>query len=753
MNTRLSTKFGLLCSIAFVCTSSQARAEIEQDIVVNGGTLDNPVGVGFGYWEGLQSLKLNLGANPGRIAHASTFAPESVIWSTVGSPDPWVFKTAAILPNAAFAVKVRGTLEGITGTGEFAVAASDVDLECDSLNRKTPPNRTPSWSDAEDGKEFPENGSGGAFSRGMVVRPGDDWALLQVKGHLKRSGVLYLQAYASALANFEFADQAFNVLGTVETKGGFAVLFKASVSAGSGPWTFYVRPAPNSPVAPPRQITVRARFVADNGTPAGTNYGASSRVAIDQVLITIAGEPPPPPPPPPTPATIEIIDAQAFSPNSSGGIDGDPTLAINGIYHRTGVFADGTSVLVMRLNPLAYNGPVTFELQHSEDGGGYPQIASYNGSLSAAFPSLPAPDPNVPSVQNTSVIVAAGDPKVVYFRPPNNFLFDASIGYQDLTITAYDQNGDQLTPNTTFRLVPPTIVLVHGVASDPSSMEVMMAGINSRGASPMRILMLDWSDINISGYDTVAPRVYKSTYDEVRYQRARRIAATRLDFVGHSMGGIIVKWYAANMASFKRDRTDGFPRINWTATPFLRGDNFGVGDVRRFISIDTPFGGSPIADEICINFGYLALANAILRRPQGYLKGDGCALDDFGTQSPATTILAAQPPRVSWLPIQGMSAPGKTEADLTGRFYHFLLHDLLGASPSDLGLDADNSDFVVPLRSQIDVPFTGLIPPNHASLLVSSVTHEEVESHPRTIALVGRALLGRSGYKLFNPAP
>ncbi len=114
----------------------------------------------------------------------------------------------------------------------------------------------------------------------------------------------------------------------------------------------------------------------------------------------------------------------------------------------------GASVLVIRLTPVTWaGGPVTFTISPTEDGPPNPGTPDYLGSLSGVFPSLPAPDSGG-GLGTTSVTVGATSPKIVFYRPPNNFLFwssDSSDGpgtplsRVPLTITATGTPGGPVT--------------------------------------------------------------------------------------------------------------------------------------------------------------------------------------------------------------------------------------------------------------------------------------------------------------------
>lgn len=440
---------------------------------------------------------------------------------------------------------------------------------------------------------------------------------------------------------------------------------------------------------------------------------------------------------------LEILDAQGFQPNITPGLGVDPAgPTIPGNWNRAGVFADGVSVLVIRPRPK--NGMVPLNVTYSVEyvpipaiGAVFPQNTAYVGSLSDlgntapsyGLPTLPAPDAG-----GGNTAVASPNAKV-YYRPPNNFLFGRQ-GAQDLLIVARDIDGNVIG-RCSISLIRPTMFLSHGFTSSPQAMAPMRNALAGRydghGGRSIRVLYLDWADINTAGYDHVptrlvvdAPgRVRDNIYAEICANRAVGIAATRVDFVGHSMGGVIAKWYARDIGLTNQPRRNGFPNMNWNSpvATYLnrRANNFGIGDIRSLVTVGSPLRGSPIADRV----SNMTFALAVLRIGQilGAAPNDINGLDDLGTQSTGTLFLSGQPaPVVSWFPIAGVGGPTLTEQALVP---NPLLLQMLGLLPSQIDaiLGPATSDFVVDRWSQVDRPPNGGTPGKWG--LVHDVTHAQ----------------------------
>jgi len=260
--------------LAAVLMAGLVSAEVPPiTVTVNNSTLGNPIGAGFGWWEGAEPLDINLQADPGEITRADPYLPEEVIWNPTDSsqPDPWTFETAAILPDKAFAVIFKGTLTtgGTGGTGgsptEWATAVSDIDIDCDSDNDSTDTGRPPSDTDAEDALEFVD-GSSSTTPHGMVMASGESWAQLRITGHIKRSGMVTIElgGDTSAFEIAEYTGQDYVVLEQIQNpaytpeSGSIAVYEDTEVPAGSYSKTLYIRPTGTG--ADEDQVVVGAFF-------------------------------------------------------------------------------------------------------------------------------------------------------------------------------------------------------------------------------------------------------------------------------------------------------------------------------------------------------------------------------------------------------------------------------------------------------------------------------------------------------------
>lgn len=274
-------------------------------------------------------------------------------------------------------------------------------------------------------------------------------------------------------------------------------------------------------------------------------------------------------------------------------------------------------------------------------------------------------------------------------------------------------------------------MLSHGFISSASATNTLKADLTSSGRS-CNVIQLNWGDINTSGLDEVAHRLITGIDQELARQRGQGIAATRIDYFGHSMGGVIAKWYISSLGPINKARQYGFPNLAWTARDYRRAANYGAGDFRRLITIGAPFRGSQFGDYVASQLGPSGVQVIVANHWFG-TTGDGNAVADLGTSSVATNLLRLKHPVVSWYPIVGKAAPGENADYLAGDTYGAWL-DYLGISPSVLGLTPSNSDEIVETSSQIDANVGAMYD------TITSIVHTQELSSVNTGSLCIKAL-------------
>lgn len=141
-------------------------------------------------------------------------------------------------------------------------------------------------------------------------------------------------------------------------------------------------------------------------------------------------------------------------------------------------------------------------------------------------------------------------------------------------------------------LSPTPVLLVHGLWSSSKIWESRIGVMNSLGAAITGNELFLGFDVYTANYEATHADplwvnqsiIFKSPYnsgdsiDKIlkEYRNERRTACTRVDVIGHSMGGIVSRFFA-----------------QWKSYSSPR--NFGKGYIRRLITIGTPHCGSPLA--------------------------------------------------------------------------------------------------------------------------------------------------------------
>ncbi len=460
------------------------------------------------------------------------------------------------------------------------------------------------------------------------------------------------------------------------------------------------------------------------------------------------------------PDRLEILDGQLFGPTIRGGLSNDPCYPAGPVTWlqdagntRIGALADGLSVLVIRLisppspaqsayTPLTEPFPVTFTISDAAGDG-----AAVIGSISSTLPSLPAPMEGAASPPgqqpSLTVTIPAGQPVCIFYCPPEQWQFFAANESSDLSLASLQnaqiaiQASSASGPLATAPLdvVRPQILLVHGICSGPGTWNQLISRFTGAGQNfkTSQFYAVDYSQTNTSGYDLLGsfvPSVITNLVSDDRYNLA--VAATRLDVVAHSMGGALTAWYAGDLGNITVTRGDGFPGGSWNSAdwPYRRANDFGIGDIRRFVSIGSPFDGSPWASLVCNDFT-AGQISYIIQLNISTASGNGEAVWDLQTNSSATGFLERSEPQIEWCPIAGIAGSNALGSPWSA------LYSIFNITTGGVGLTGTNSDLVVATASAKNAAGT---PGNSQDTEIGNLVHTAETNNTQVFDDVAKAL-------------
>jgi pimeloyl-ACP methyl ester carboxylesterase len=163
-----------------------------------------------------------------------------------------------------------------------------------------------------------------------------------------------------------------------------------------------------------------------------------------------------------------------------------------------------------------------------------------------------------------------------YYTPPSYYGDTSSsrpITVQ-FTFTPDIGNGNTTTLQAQTQIVRPPVMLIHGVWSNAGNW-----GNNflKRSNIIYTAFAADYAGTNAASFSTNQGRVQGFVASTLALSRKKHYAATQVDVIAHSMGGLLTRLYAGSQN-------------------FARPDNLNMGDVHRLITLDTPHFGSNFAN-------------------------------------------------------------------------------------------------------------------------------------------------------------
>jgi hypothetical protein len=424
---------------------------------------------------------------------------------------------------------------------------------------------------------------------------------------------------------------------------------------------------------------VRDRFRPDDALPLNTDAAVLANTAVLQRIVLRTpslGEHPPLLGGGAGAAALEIIDAQAFASQISAGVRGsalyDEYLAFDAGGHENftgmeGALADRWSRLIVQLVLPATDPHTSFDFHlmtdppsdqaklgsnHRGDGQfpfGMLSLTGFDG-LNADETAPEQVTPDGPALDMIDVPLRKQNGRrvtVVTFTPPGSFPFnrEAEAGLtQSLTVSLGPSGSEEVWAKPSLLLVRPPVVFVHGLTGSPDAWGEDFLGTFERN---FVFDFVDYASRSVSGFDTIFTAVPQKINELLTAFRTahhdpvsppargeggarlddvsdRKIAATQVDIIGHSMGGLATRWFVTDdlsgvspvprqityptSAQISPSPTDGigFLPIRTDRAPsvkFKQESNFTRGSIRKVVTLASPQLGSPLANyvthEIC----------------------------------------------------------------------------------------------------------------------------------------------------------
>ncbi|MFZ1700134.1 MAG: alpha/beta hydrolase [Pyrinomonadaceae bacterium] len=241
---------------------------------------------------------------------------------------------------------------------------------------------------------------------------------------------------------------------------------------------------------------------------------------------------------------------------------------------RKGVLADGASMLLIRARLIGFTEPpsgnVTVSISGSEN------IGHISRGLGEAIPSYEGGS----SVTVQWVKTRTGVFAFALYTPPKNFGYSTASGRNVKLKVTYTmpKAPDPLVNEQDIALMKPPVTFVHGLWSGKGTWGRPYAEGSVYGGQ-YNIHFIDYAELSSRSFAELGTELKLGISDIVKDLRRRKIAATRVNVVGHSMGGLVARQFFAD-ENGKR---------------FFRKDNFGQGDIYKLITLGTPHFGSPVA--------------------------------------------------------------------------------------------------------------------------------------------------------------
>jgi pimeloyl-ACP methyl ester carboxylesterase len=298
---------------------------------------------------------------------------------------------------------------------------------------------------------------------------------------------------------------------------------------------------------------------------------------------------------------------------------------------RIGAVADGVTKILLRFRSGS-PGSVTFL---TSNGVPTEQLTTIDS------PTTPAV--NVSTIGLESLYPNASDPghvALALYTVPDGLPPASLTGYPMHLLSVFTpaDGGPQVTNVLAFELRRPPVLLVHGLWADPTKWiaptpDTCLPALETPSTfqtlrnNNYKVYVVDYRHSNAAPFARNQVVLWKPIQKAISNSERDGIAITQVDVVGHSMGGIITRYFAQAEIFRKDDR------------------NYGKGYIRRFITMGTPHLGSGLARmnaEMAQAHPWCAASVAyVMARIKCPV--DGGAIEDLNPGSPALNLMEQTP--------------------------------------------------------------------------------------------------------------
>ncbi len=266
-----------------------------------------------------------------------------------------------------------------------------------------------------------------------------------------------------------------------------------------------------------------------------------------------------------------LLDPNPDLIDKHGNLTNDTNLASSLTTFRNGTIADGVSKLLLVIDS-------NNTLQFSIDGTTADNLT--NGALS----SLNQSSNNNNNLSSTAIVspqnISNGKSVVAaVYTPPDNLNLAENISHRTVNILTNDTNNSLIS----IQLYRPPVVLVHGLWMNSDNTWVMTDFANRLADNGFIYAFADYESHNSKTFDPYAIETIgnygidsiRNTINHVlNVYHYFSIAASQVDVVAHSMGGLMARGFVQQ-------------------SDYKEPDNFMKGSIHRLITIGTPhFGGN-----------------------------------------------------------------------------------------------------------------------------------------------------------------